>query len=440
MTLTFDSLFAGIGGFDLALERAGMVCRRQVEIDKKCQQVLAHHWPNVERVSDVKKTTGLPTVELVCGGYPCQDHSVAGKRAGLVGERSGLWWEFHRLIAESRPRWVVIENVPGLRSSFSPVERPPFEIQTKDFNTKEEAERWARSFSGEWEVDETSDLETVLTSLAQLGYGWAYRSLDAQYDGLAQRRKRIFIVGYSGDPPGLARETPRTDIGRLSRIPAQVLFESESVQWDSAPSREAGERVAGTIAPGARPGGFNGQDAGRGNIVYQCQGSDVGPMGTLRKGNGGVTGGIPFIAQPLSAHPGRNSGEDNFIPFAFDTTQITSSDNHSNPKPGDPCHTLNSNAHPPALAFNWQSGGDVRLNISDEHTSALQKSQVPAVQERHGVRRFTPLECERLQGFPDGWSDVNGMSDSARYKMLGNAVAVPVVEWIARRIVECSAA
>lgn len=124
-------------------------------------------------------------------------------------------------------------------------------------------------------------------------------------------------------------------------------------------------------------------------------------------------------------------------PVVFCPTQITSPGNYSNPKPGDPCHPLIASAHPPAIAYNWQSGGDVRHSFSDENSPALSVSQVPAV----GVRRLTPRECERLQGFPDDWTlyrTQNGerveQSDSARYPQLGNAVSVPVAVWIAQRI------
>ena len=114
--ITFGSLFAGIGGLDLGLERAGMACRWQVEIDDYCCQVLAKHWPTVERYEDVR-TVGirnLESVDLICGGFPCQDISSAGKRAGIEGQRSGLWSEFYRIICELRPRYVLVENVAAL--------------------------------------------------------------------------------------------------------------------------------------------------------------------------------------------------------------------------------------------------------------------------------------------------------------------------------------
>jgi DNA (cytosine-5)-methyltransferase 1 len=115
--LTFGSLFAGIGGFDLGLERAGLVCQWQVEIDPFCRKVLEKHWPQVKRYDDVR-TVGagtLEAVDLVCGGFPCQPHSLAGRRQGSADERD-LWPEFARVIRELGPRWVLAENVPGLLS------------------------------------------------------------------------------------------------------------------------------------------------------------------------------------------------------------------------------------------------------------------------------------------------------------------------------------
>lgn len=114
--MTFGSLFSGIGGMDLGLERAGMQCRWQVEIEPYCQKVLTKHWPNVPKFGDIKQITGeeLEPVDIIAGGFPCQDLSVAGKRAGIDGERSGLWSDFARLVGTLRPRFVLIENVPGL--------------------------------------------------------------------------------------------------------------------------------------------------------------------------------------------------------------------------------------------------------------------------------------------------------------------------------------
>lgn len=157
--MTFGSLFAGIGGMDLGLERAGMVCKWQVEIDPFCRQVLAKHWPEVPKYEDVR-TVGaeLESVDLIAGGFPCQDVSVAGKKAGIEGERSGLWSEYARIVGQLRPRYVLVENVPGL------LER---------------------------------GMGRVLGDLAALGYDAQWNVLPAAGVGLPHVRERLFIVAYS---------------------------------------------------------------------------------------------------------------------------------------------------------------------------------------------------------------------------------------------------
>lgn len=112
--MTLGSLFSGIGGFDLGFERAGYEIKFQVEIDEYCQRVLARHWPDVQRFGDIRTIERLPNVDVLCGGFPCQDISHAGKREGIDGERSGLWSEFVRIIRLVRPRYVVVENVSAL--------------------------------------------------------------------------------------------------------------------------------------------------------------------------------------------------------------------------------------------------------------------------------------------------------------------------------------
>jgi DNA (cytosine-5)-methyltransferase 1 len=186
--LTGVSLFAGVGGFDLAMERNGVKVVATVEIDKKCNEVLAKHFPTAKQFTDVQQVTGKdlldagfdPTRGIITGGFPCQDLSVAGKRAGLAGERSGLFWEIARLVEETQTEWFVLENVPGLLSSNG----------GKDFGI-------------------------VLGEMAQLGYSVGWRVLDAQYFGVPQRRRRVFIVGSrSGDAERIGK----------------VLFERNSVR------------------------------------------------------------------------------------------------------------------------------------------------------------------------------------------------------------------
>lgn len=178
MSLTFVSLFSGVGGFDLGLEAAGWRCVAQVEWDTQCQAVLARHWPDVQRWGDVSTVSGadLPAADVIAFGSPCQDLSVAGKRAGLEGNRSGLFFEAIRIIREMRdatagtqPRFVIWENVAGALNS-----------------------------SGGW------DFAAVIDSLAELGaLDIAWRILDARWFGVPQRRRRVFVVAdFAGECAG----------------------------------------------------------------------------------------------------------------------------------------------------------------------------------------------------------------------------------------------
>ena len=170
--MKFISLFAGIGGLDLGLERAGMECVAQVEINEFCQKVLQKHWANVPKFKDVRDVGkhNLPPADLICGGFPCQDVSLAGERAGLEGKRSTLWSEFYRIVCEIRPRWIVIENVPGLLSS-----------DNGEFFTK------------------------ILRELSQSGYDVEWQVIPAAFFGAPHIRERVFIVGY---PSGGKWEVP----------------------------------------------------------------------------------------------------------------------------------------------------------------------------------------------------------------------------------------
>lgn len=209
MTLTVVSLFDGIGGFLLAFRRAGARLVASVEIDQAAAAVSKRHFPDVSQFDDVTKVSGddlrsvgfVPERGVITAGWPCQDLSVAGRREGLAGARSGLWWEVVRLLDETHARWFVGENVPGLLSSNG-----------------------------------GRDMGAVVGALGDLGYGVAYRVLDAQFFGVAQRRRRVFFVGHLGVPWS---------------APAEILFECESSDRDSAEGGETGARATAGAAAGA---------------------------------------------------------------------------------------------------------------------------------------------------------------------------------------------
>lgn len=427
--LTVGSLFSGIGGFDLAFARAGARIAWQCEIDPAARSVLATHFAEVPCYADVTLLDGhaVAPVDLICGGFPCQDLSVAGKRAGLAGERSGLWWEFRRVLAEHRPRWVVIENVPGLLSSNG-----------------------------------GADFAAILRGLVECGYRCAWRVLDAQYFGVPQRRRRVFIVGYLGD-------------GRA----AEVLFERESGAGNLEPGGAARADIARTLTGGIAGTSSHGKPNGsdRRTLVTTFNGDTGGADDNDAQGG-------HLIAATIG---GRMRGQDdsvanNLLVAPVDLVNVTSSVNRTRVEYGAPANTLHQGGQAIAYTVHGEystamtGNGNAAVAFATDRARSLDttggyatsQGGTLAFTERtraagrtfeaqedlayaltnpsnggrtdsrqiagaFGVRRLTPLECERLQGFPDGWTA--GQSDSARYRQLGNAVAIPPVAWIARRII-----
>jgi len=257
---TYGSLFSGVGGFDLGCDAAGWDCQWQVEYDARCRQVLARHWPDVDRYDDVRTVNGceLAPVDVITYGFPCQDLSVAGKRAGLDSERSGLFFEAIRIISEMRkatagayPRVAVAENVTGLLSA-----------------------------------DRGDAMGRCLDALAEVGaLGIEWRVLDAQFFGVPQRRRRVFLVAVF-DPRAADR--------------GQVFPEPESVRGDLAAQRTPGQDIAGTLG-GGTPGGGPKPDTDRMTFV-----PDVMPHTYTH------THTLPRVVGTLSpgAHPGGANGQD----------------------------------------------------------------------------------------------------------------------------------
>ena len=220
------SLFAGVGGFDLALTRGGAEVVASVEIDKHARKVLEKRFPTTTHLEDVKSVTGEQLFELgfdsdgiIVGGFPCQDLSVAGKRRGLAGERSGLFFEVVRLLDETKAKWFILENVPGLLSSNG-----------------------------------GRDLGIVIGALAELGYGVAYRILDAQYFGVPQRRRRVFIVGCLGDD---------------GRTPAKILAIGEGRAGYLEAGKQSRKTTTRTLADGTSTSSIIGSE-----IIGTLQASD----------------------------------------------------------------------------------------------------------------------------------------------------------------------
>jgi DNA (cytosine-5)-methyltransferase 1 len=416
--LTAVSLFAGIGGLDLACQRAGIGVRAAVEIDPACRGMLARHFPATTLFSDVTEVTGDqlratgfdPRHGVVCAGWPCQGNSVAGRRRGLADPRSGLWRHVVRILAETRPRWFLGENVHGLLS-----------------------------------IHHGRDFAAVIRDLDDLGYGVAWRVLDAQWFGVPQRRRRVFLAGCLGD----------------GTAPCQVLLEPESGGGYPAPGTQTGPRVAGTLAASAGSGGLGGTGQSASAITSRLVETASTLQGGGRRGHRvdaeGAAGGHLV---PVPAVRGRAGG-----------SRIEAG------RPGDPAFTLRTpgggSSYPmvahtltgegfdasedgtgrrtPLVAVGFATSSldcprhdglapPVKTNRNGQDTGSGASVMVatPAA-----VRRLTPRECERLQGFPDDWTrwlaDGTEQSDSARYRELGNAVAVPVAGWITGRLAAAEA-
>ena len=435
--MKFLSVCSGIEAASAAWNPLGWEAVGFSEIEPFPSAVLAHHYPHVPNYGDMTKFKDWPdhAIDLLCGGTPCQSFSVAGLRKGLDDPRGNLMLTYGAIAAKYRPKWLVWENVPGVLSSNG----------GRDFGT-------------------------FLGMLGQLGYGFAYRVLDAQYHGVAQRRRRVFVVGCFGD----------------WRSAAAVLFERHSLSGHPAPSRQA-RQVAPNIPSRSTAGGGLGTDfdCDGGTICVATGqagaeiGADMAPtlncnheapyVAHSLRGDGfdasedGTGRGTPLVVDvcpTLRACGNKTGGDrppgtdvdtaDSLIPvLAFDTTQVTSAANRSNPKPGDPCHPLAAGAHAPAIAFqergradgpNLEIGGDVAFALTAPNGGGRAQERnvmTPATQ----VRRLTPEECEALQGFPRSFTQIpwrkkpaDQCPDGPRYKALGNSWAVPVAAWIGQRI------
>ena len=363
----YVSTFSGIEAATVAWAPLGWVPVCFSEIGPFPSAVLAERFPSVPNLGDITRIDWSDLsgfVDVVVGGSPCQSFSVAGRREGLEGE-SGLMWEYVRAVQEIRPEWLVWENVPGALSSSN----------------------------GE-------DFGCLLRSLDALGYGLAWRVLDAQFFGVAQRRERLFLVGRIGDPSG----------------PCEVLFESESLSWGAQSSREKREALAAGAGRDPASAGFGCKTrAGAGTIGYA---EECGP--TIASARAGAA-----------------------VLCMGDATSKASIDE-------DMCGTLkaHNSKELPIVAFAANQRGELRMQGGDGTVvgaipASQSGKQVQGVTDGYAVRRLTPRECERLQGFPDDWTLVpyrgkpaEECPDTPRYRAIGNSMAVPVMRWIGKRIQE----
>lgn len=314
--LTYASAFAGIEGFGLGFDDSGMTPTIQIEANTHCQKVLAERYPTVPKAGDIRDVSGtdLGSPDVFAGGFPCQDTSIAAPhRRGLEGDRSGLYYEFIRLLDEhlrlvdaAKPEWTIIENPVGLLKSH-----------------------------------DGRDMAAVVRGLENLGYGWAYRVVDGRYVGSAQRRERVLIVGHrSGDCARAWSVLGDDGAGGEAPAPDRVLR-------------------SGRPAP------------------HLSVADDQGPLIFRKSARAGAS-----ITK---------GGYETWVPSE-----------HSNTLTG------------------FDGGGPLR--------------QTHLIVTDRGVRSLTFTEWERLQGFPDGWTDPI-VSDAARWTALGNAMNVHMARWLGRRLV-----
>ena len=407
------------------------------EIDKFPSAVLEHRYPDVPNWGDMTKYQEWPDAEidLLVGGTPCQSFSVAGLRRGLADPRGNLALTYLGIADRYRPRWILWENVPGVLSSG----------RGRDFGA-------------------------FLGALGNLGYGWAYRVLDAQFvrtrrfsGAVPQRRRRVFVVGYIGD----------------WRRAAAVLFDPESLLGNPAPRREAGQAASGrTGISTAVSSGHGWWDTSEVGATVRAQDS-ITKADTLVASTGNVAhclnaGGMgrqDYETETMDAHSLRGEGFDAsedgtgrgtpLVPVAFDCkgteVQYTTDGSHPTLRSMGHNHSHQNAGGHAAVAWalgshagaadgyqtnrRHDAGGPVGLGVQEGCAYSLRAGRTQSVGTPWAVRRLTPVECERLQGFPDGFTAIpwrgkpaDQCPDGPRYKALGNSMAVNCMEWLGERI------
>lgn len=422
MGFRYVSIFSGVEAATLAWKPLGWEPVAFSEIEPFPCAVLAERWPDVPNLGDITKIDWKEeidgAIDLVVGGSPCQSFSVAGKREGLKGA-SGLMFEYIRCVQELRPRWFLWENVPGALTS-----------------------------------EDGGAFGQLLREMDELGYSLAWRVLDAQFFGVAQRRRRLFLVGHLG-----------------AESPAEVLFEPDCLSGNPQSSREKRKELARRAGRSAACAGFKYSAAPRANTIGYAEeqantltadwhapavlplsgtgqhymamsqyGTEVAGCLTARgdsspcadRGQNIVcmTGTQAHchisdeIAGCLTAHMGKDDA-----PVVVDGTNIQTY----------VCETAHSGSNGLGVGMSdvcptLKCGGDGAMVASETADKIMEANPML-------VRRLTPLECERLQGFPDGHTLIGWKGkpaeecpDGPRYKAIGNSMAVPVMRWIGRRI------
>jgi len=374
--MRYGSVCSGVEAASLAWEPLGWQPQWFAEVEKFPSAVLAHHWPTIPNLGDITDDDFIEQarrrpIDVLVGGTPCQSFSVAGLRRGMDDDRGNLSLQFCRIADALQPRWVVWENVPGVLSSG----------KGRDFGS-------------------------IVGALVEVGYDIAWRILDAQYFGVPQRRRRVFLVGHLGQRRGAAA----------------VLFERESIKGHIAPRRKKRQKAAGDVGNGV---------------------NEDGPTHTLTQrydsSEDGCGRGVPLVAAPLGAGQRYDLDHDTYVPEMVNAREdpIYSNDQSLPLGAQDTGH---------AIAFRQKAGAKAgSIGLAKEQSPTLEISGPPPAVYTNttqvAVRRLMPVECERLQGMPDNHTRIpwrnkpaEDCPDGPRYKAIGNSMAVPVMRWIGERI------
>ena len=407
--MKYFSVCSGIEAASVAWHPLGWQPVGFSEIEPFPSAVLKHHFPDTKNYGDLTKYPewGIEpgAVDILVGGTPCQSFSVAGLRKGMSDPRGNLALTFLGLADKLKPRWIVWENVPGVLSSNG----------GRDFGA-------------------------FLGALEQLGYGFAYRVLDAQHFGVPQRRRRVFVVASLGG----------------WQLAAKILFESDCLRGNPKKGRAKGQgttasvedgvgsglpKTVGTICADTHPGSYSGQDAYTGRLIPAIYQNTVGALCARDYkgvGNQYVQEGkcLPMINQIYEAS--RRDGI-RIYDGASPTLQSFMGTGGNNVPLVNSTYNIQGN-----MINRSDNAGPQGSGISENNAMfTLTKTDIHAVATSMAVRRLTPMECERLQGFPDNWTRIpwkgkaaEDCPDGPRYKACGNSMAVPVMRWIGERIAQ----
>lgn len=383
--MRYGSVCSGIEAATVAWHEIGFAPAWFAEIAPFPSKVLAHHYPEVRNAGSLVKLGARlqgaeRDVDLIVGGTPCQSFSVAGLRKGLADERGNLALEYCRLAEELRPRWCLWENVPGVLSSDG-----------------------GRAFG------------SIIGALVDLGYGVAWRVLDAQFFGVPQRRRRVFLVASS----------------RGAAAAGAVLFEPEGVRGNPPTRGEEGQEAAGTLGCGSGGGRYDKQPLTFVPEVAKCLTTSSQRIDTETE---------TFIATRAQSAVSVEENQRGEVRLS-DTAPALSK---GGGKPGQGYAAIAFNArqdpvHGPLTGALDTDGSTQAVCVPREELSHVKWERIEEAARREldapwRVRRLTPRECERLQGFPDEYTAITGAKDGPRYAALGNSMAVPVMRWIGKRI------